>query len=158
PADDAQRRRARRAQNLEPQDRRAHDDGPSRRYRLQRGPRLRPRLLRRPGCRRARLAGGHRRIPPGGRLSLDLLGRAARRARRRASHAARTGGRCRRSAESPRARLSGDRRLNGGDTRRSVAVELAAIGAAALVFVATFRVRPPWLDFALAGAAVALIV
>jgi membrane protease YdiL (CAAX protease family) len=41
---------------------------------------------------------------------------------------------------------------------RSVALELAAIGAAALVFVATFQVRPPYLDFALAAAAVALIV
>jgi len=41
---------------------------------------------------------------------------------------------------------------------RSVVIELAAIGAAALVFVATFQVRPPWLDFALAAAAVALIV
>ena len=41
---------------------------------------------------------------------------------------------------------------------RSVAFELAAIGAAALVFVATFQVRPPYLDFVLAAAAVALIV
>jgi membrane protease YdiL (CAAX protease family) len=41
--------------------------------------------------------------------------------------------------------------------RRSTALELAAIGAAALVFVATFRVREPYIDFALAGAAVALI-
>jgi hypothetical protein len=41
---------------------------------------------------------------------------------------------------------------------RSVALELAAIGAAALVFVATFQVRPPYLDFVLAAAAVALIV
>lgn len=41
---------------------------------------------------------------------------------------------------------------------RSVMLELAAIGAAAAVFVATFRVRPPYLDFALAAAAVALIV
>jgi hypothetical protein len=40
---------------------------------------------------------------------------------------------------------------------RSVILELAAIGAAALVFVATFRVRPPYLDFVLAAAAVALI-
>jgi len=40
---------------------------------------------------------------------------------------------------------------------RSVALELAGIGAAALVFVATFQVRPPYLDFVLAGAAVALI-
>jgi membrane protease YdiL (CAAX protease family) len=45
------------------------------------------------------------------------------------------------------------------DTRadRSVILELAAIGAAALVFVATFQVRPPYLDFVLAAAAVALI-
>jgi membrane protease YdiL (CAAX protease family) len=41
---------------------------------------------------------------------------------------------------------------------RSVALELCAIGAAALVFVATFQVRPPYLDFVLAAAAVALIV
>jgi hypothetical protein len=41
---------------------------------------------------------------------------------------------------------------------RSVMLELAAIGAAALVFVATFQVRPPYLDFVLAAAAVALIV
>lgn len=41
---------------------------------------------------------------------------------------------------------------------RSVVLELAAIGAAAIVFVATFQVRPPYLDFALAAAAVALIV
>jgi membrane protease YdiL (CAAX protease family) len=41
---------------------------------------------------------------------------------------------------------------------RSVALELAAIGIAAIVFVATFQVRPPYLDFALATAAVALIV
>jgi hypothetical protein len=41
---------------------------------------------------------------------------------------------------------------------RSVALELTAIGAAALVFVATFQVRPPYLDFVLAAAAVALIV
>jgi hypothetical protein len=40
---------------------------------------------------------------------------------------------------------------------RSVILELAAIGAAALVFVATFQVRPPYLDFVLAAAAVALI-
>ena len=40
---------------------------------------------------------------------------------------------------------------------RSVMLELAAIGAAALVFVATFQVRPPYLDFVLAAAAVALI-
>jgi membrane protease YdiL (CAAX protease family) len=41
---------------------------------------------------------------------------------------------------------------------RSVVIELAAIGAAAAVFVATFQVRPPYVDFALAAAAVALIV
>jgi membrane protease YdiL (CAAX protease family) len=41
---------------------------------------------------------------------------------------------------------------------RSVVLELCAIGVAALVFVATFQVRPPYLDFALAAAAVALIV
>ena len=41
---------------------------------------------------------------------------------------------------------------------RSVALELAGIGAAAIVFVATIRVRPPYLDFVLAGVAVALIV
>jgi membrane protease YdiL (CAAX protease family) len=41
---------------------------------------------------------------------------------------------------------------------RSVALELAGIGAAAVVFVATVRVRPPYLDFVLAAVAVALIV
>jgi membrane protease YdiL (CAAX protease family) len=41
---------------------------------------------------------------------------------------------------------------------RSVAIELAVIGAAAAVFVATFQVRPPYVDFVLAAAAVALIV
>jgi hypothetical protein len=41
---------------------------------------------------------------------------------------------------------------------RAAALELAAIGAAAIVFVATFQVRPPYLDFVLAAAAVALIV
>jgi hypothetical protein len=41
---------------------------------------------------------------------------------------------------------------------RSVILELAGIGAAAVVFVATFQVRPPYLDFALAAVAVALIV
>jgi membrane protease YdiL (CAAX protease family) len=41
---------------------------------------------------------------------------------------------------------------------RSVLLELGAIAAAALVFVATFQVRPPYLDFVLAAAAVALIV
>ena len=44
------------------------------------------------------------------------------------------------------------------NTRRSVAWELAAIAAAALLFVATVRVRPPYIDFVLAAAAVALIV
>ncbi len=43
-------------------------------------------------------------------------------------------------------------------TDRSVILELAAIGAAAVVFVATFQVRPPYVDFVLAAAAVALIV
>ena len=42
--------------------------------------------------------------------------------------------------------------------QRSVALELAGIGAAAIVFVATFQVRPAYLDFVLAAAAVALIV
>jgi len=41
--------------------------------------------------------------------------------------------------------------------RRSATFELVAIGAAALVFVATFRVRPPYVDFALAVAAIGLI-
>jgi membrane protease YdiL (CAAX protease family) len=41
---------------------------------------------------------------------------------------------------------------------RSVALELAGIGAAAIAFVATVRVRPPYLDFALAAVAVALII
>jgi membrane protease YdiL (CAAX protease family) len=41
--------------------------------------------------------------------------------------------------------------------RRSTAIELTAIGVAALLFVATFRVRASYVDFALAGAAVALI-
>src|SRR5215203_3603742 len=39
----------------------------------------------------------------------------------------------------------------------TVLFELAGIGAAAIVFVATFQVRPPYLDFVLAAAAVALI-
>ena len=43
------------------------------------------------------------------------------------------------------------------NTRRAVALELVAIGAAALVFVLTFRVRPAYVDFALALVAVALI-
>lgn len=43
-------------------------------------------------------------------------------------------------------------------TRRSVALELAALGTAALLFIATLRVRPPYVDFALAAVAVALIV
>jgi len=42
--------------------------------------------------------------------------------------------------------------------QRSVILELAIIGALALVFVATVQVRPAYVDFALAGAAVALIV
>jgi membrane protease YdiL (CAAX protease family) len=42
-------------------------------------------------------------------------------------------------------------------TRRSVALELAVIGGLALIFVATFRVRPAYVDFGLAGVAVALI-
>jgi membrane protease YdiL (CAAX protease family) len=41
---------------------------------------------------------------------------------------------------------------------RSVALELGAIGAAAAAFVASFQVRPPYVDFVLAVAAVALIV
>lgn len=41
---------------------------------------------------------------------------------------------------------------------RSVILELAGIGAAAVVFVATVRVRPPYVDFGLAAVAVALIV
>ena len=41
---------------------------------------------------------------------------------------------------------------------RSVLLELGAIAVAALIFVATFRVRPPYLDFVLAAAAVGLIV
>ncbi len=41
--------------------------------------------------------------------------------------------------------------------RRSVALELAVVAAAALAFVATFRVRPLYVDFALAAAAVGLI-
>jgi hypothetical protein len=43
------------------------------------------------------------------------------------------------------------------NVRQWVAIELGAIGAAALAFVATVRVRPLFLDFALAGCAVALI-
>jgi hypothetical protein len=41
---------------------------------------------------------------------------------------------------------------------RSVALELAGIGAAAIVFVATIRVRPAYVDFVLAAVAVALII
>jgi membrane protease YdiL (CAAX protease family) len=41
---------------------------------------------------------------------------------------------------------------------RSVAWELGAICAATLAFVASFQVRPPYVDFVLAAAAVALIV
>jgi len=43
------------------------------------------------------------------------------------------------------------------EVRKVVAFELLAIGAAALVFVVTFRVRPAYVDFVLAGVAVALI-
>ena len=43
------------------------------------------------------------------------------------------------------------------NARRSVAFELLAIGVAAVIFVATFRVRPAYIDFALAGLAVVLI-
>jgi len=42
--------------------------------------------------------------------------------------------------------------------QRSVTLELAIIGALALLFVATVRVRPAYVDFALAGAAIVLIV
>ena len=42
------------------------------------------------------------------------------------------------------------------NARTWVAIELAGIAVAALVFVGTVRVRPPYLDFALAAAAVAL--
>jgi membrane protease YdiL (CAAX protease family) len=42
-------------------------------------------------------------------------------------------------------------------TRRSVALELAALGTAAVLFIATLRVRPPYVDFVLAATAVALI-
>ena len=41
---------------------------------------------------------------------------------------------------------------------RSVAWELAGLGAATAVFLATFEVRPPYVDFVLAAAAVGLIV
>jgi membrane protease YdiL (CAAX protease family) len=44
------------------------------------------------------------------------------------------------------------------DVRNSVLLEVAAIGILTAVFLATFRVRPPYVDFALAFAAVALIV
>ena len=43
------------------------------------------------------------------------------------------------------------------NARRTVALELLAIGVAAAIFVATFRVRPAYVDFALAGIAVVLI-
>jgi membrane protease YdiL (CAAX protease family) len=43
------------------------------------------------------------------------------------------------------------------NARRSVALELLAIGVAAAIFVSTFRVRPAYVDFVLAGIAVALI-
>jgi len=42
--------------------------------------------------------------------------------------------------------------------QRSVTLELSIIGALALLFVATVQVRPPYVDFTLAGAAVAVIV
>ncbi len=42
-------------------------------------------------------------------------------------------------------------------SRRSVALELAAIALATAVFLAAFPVRPSYVDFALAGVAVALI-
>jgi membrane protease YdiL (CAAX protease family) len=41
--------------------------------------------------------------------------------------------------------------------RRSVALELAGIVAAALLFLATFQVRPPYVDIVLAAVAIALI-
>jgi membrane protease YdiL (CAAX protease family) len=44
------------------------------------------------------------------------------------------------------------------NARRSVAFELIAIGVAAAIFVATFRFRPAYVDFVLAGLAVALII
>jgi membrane protease YdiL (CAAX protease family) len=43
-------------------------------------------------------------------------------------------------------------------SQRSIAFELAGIGALTLMFVATFRVRPPYVDFVLAAAAVVLII
>src|SRR5215468_4752138 len=43
------------------------------------------------------------------------------------------------------------------NARRSVAFELLAIGVAAAIFVATFRVRPAYVDFVLAGVAFILI-
>ena len=43
------------------------------------------------------------------------------------------------------------------NARRTVALELLAIGVAAAIFVATFRIRPAYVDFALAGLAVILI-
>jgi membrane protease YdiL (CAAX protease family) len=43
-------------------------------------------------------------------------------------------------------------------SRRSVILELTSLAAVTLLFVATFRVRPPYVDFGLAAAAVALIV
>jgi membrane protease YdiL (CAAX protease family) len=42
--------------------------------------------------------------------------------------------------------------------KRSVIIELSIIGALALLFVATMSARPAYMDFALAGVAVALIV
>lgn len=47
--------------------------------------------------------------------------------------------------------------IPGMTSRRSVAIELAAIGLATAVFLAAFPVRPSYVDFALAGVAVALI-
>jgi membrane protease YdiL (CAAX protease family) len=41
---------------------------------------------------------------------------------------------------------------------RSIAFELAGVGTLALLFVASFQVRPPYVDFGLAAAALALIV
>ena len=44
------------------------------------------------------------------------------------------------------------------DARRSVLIEIAAIGIATIVFIAAFRGRPAYVDFVLAAIAVALIV
>lgn len=43
-------------------------------------------------------------------------------------------------------------------SRRSVTLELGGLGAATLVFLATFTVRPAYVDFILAGAAAVLIL